>query len=473
MWQRRHPRSIPTSERGIALIMVLTAIAIFTAVVVDFTYSSRVELDLAANGRDELRAYFMAKSAVNLSRMVLHFQKELDKSPLASGGAGGIPGLGALGTAGAPGGIGNLFGDLGKSLGGAGANPLAGLPGAGGINIQLFKLIPIDSGTIQLFLGGAGITGPGDAFDDKGGLKPLPKEDHAFPLDGDPSPGGAGHGDKGKVKSFGDFSGSYHAEIDDEETKFNVARLDALGQDQQNAAMQGLRILGDKRYEWLYDEEDANGTRTSARDLLINITDYLDVDQTASALNLGAGNNILIKGTGDENQPYSRYKPSYKPKNAALDSIDELYMVDGVSDRMMAAFRDRMTVFPDKNHPFNINTDDPFMQLQAIYAVAENPNDPLLQSPLVLQTIMRGLGAAKMFPGMGLTMGQFVGIIEAAKVKVNGGLKANLAGNRVISDKSETFTIHASGEVGKAEKKLTAVIRTDSGLGQLMYWREE
>jgi general secretion pathway protein K len=473
MWQRRHLRRAPTSERGIALIMVLTAVAIFTAVVVDFTYSSRVELDLAANGRDELRAYFMAKSAVNLSRMVLHFQKELDKSPLASGGLGGIPGLGAVGGAGAVGGPG-IMQELTKAVGGGGgANPLAGLPGASGINIQLYKLIPIDSGTIQLFLGGAGISGPGDAFDEKGGLKPLPRAEPELALDGDGLPGGIAHNGKGKVKSFGDFSGSYHAEIDDEETKFNVARLDALGQDQQNAALQGLRILGDKRYEWLYDEEDANGSRTSARDLLVNITDYLDVDQTASALNLGAGNNVLIKGTGDENQPYSRYKPSYKPKNAPLDSIDELYMVDGVSDRVMAAFRDRMTVFPDKNHPFNINTDDPFMQLQAIYAVAENPNDPFLQSPLIMQKVMLDLGAAKMFPGMGLTMGQFVAIIEANKIKVNGGLKANLAGNRVISDKSETFTIHASGEVGKAEKKLTAVIRTDSGLGQLMYWREE
>lgn len=452
--------------------MVLTAIAIFTAVVVDFTYSSRVELDLAANGRDELRAYFMAKSAVNLSRMVLHFQKELDKSPLASGGLGSIPGLGSLGSGGGPGGIGNLLSNLGKGSTPGGANPLAALPGASGINIQLFKLIPIDSGTVQMFLGGAGVTGPGDAFDDKGGLKPLAKEpEPAF--DNDSSPGSTAHPGKGKVKSFGDFSGSYHAEIDDEETKFNVARLDALGQDQQTAALQGLRIFGDKRYEWLYDDDDANGVRTTARDLLINITDYIDENQTASALNLGAGNNILTNGSGDENQPYSRYKPYYKPKNAALDSVDELYMVDGFSDRVMAAFRDRLTVFPDKNHAININTDDPFMQLQAIYAVAENPNDPLLQSPLVIQAILRDLGMAKMFPGMGLTLGQFVAIVEANKIQVNRFVKANLAGNRVISDRSDTFTIHATGEVGKAQKKLTAVIRTDSGLGQLMYWREE
>ncbi len=67
------------SARGVALILVLTTIAILTSIGVDFSYSSRVSLRLAENARDELRAYYLARSAVNLSRLLLHFQKQVDQ----------------------------------------------------------------------------------------------------------------------------------------------------------------------------------------------------------------------------------------------------------------------------------------------------------------------------------------------------------------------------------------------------------
>src|SRR5437773_4999819 len=72
-------RSAPVQHRGIALILVLTTIAILAAIGVDFSYSSRVSLKLAENLRDETRAEYLAKSAVNLSRLLLHFQKQVDQ----------------------------------------------------------------------------------------------------------------------------------------------------------------------------------------------------------------------------------------------------------------------------------------------------------------------------------------------------------------------------------------------------------
>jgi len=72
-------------QRGAALLLVLTTIAILTAVAVDLAYQNRVSLQIAANSRDELRALYLAKSAVSLSRLVLHFQQQLDQ---ASGGLG-------------------------------------------------------------------------------------------------------------------------------------------------------------------------------------------------------------------------------------------------------------------------------------------------------------------------------------------------------------------------------------------------
>ncbi len=48
---------------------------------------------------------------------------------------------------------------------------------------------------------------------------------------------------------------------------------------------------------------------------------------------------------------YDRFDPRYEAKNARFDSVDELYRVHGVTDMFMAAFRDRLTVYPDVNSP--------------------------------------------------------------------------------------------------------------------------
>ena len=47
-----------------ALVIVLTIIAILTTSAVDLSYNTRVNLHLAANARDELRAYYQARSEI-------------------------------------------------------------------------------------------------------------------------------------------------------------------------------------------------------------------------------------------------------------------------------------------------------------------------------------------------------------------------------------------------------------------------
>ena len=45
-------------ERGVALLMVLVLVTLVAAVVTEFQYSSRVDLQLAYNARDELQAEY-------------------------------------------------------------------------------------------------------------------------------------------------------------------------------------------------------------------------------------------------------------------------------------------------------------------------------------------------------------------------------------------------------------------------------
>jgi len=74
--RRIHP---PRGERGMALLMVLVTIAMLTVAIVEFLHQSRVELQTAANVRDRAKAYYLARSAANFSRLILFFQGQADR----------------------------------------------------------------------------------------------------------------------------------------------------------------------------------------------------------------------------------------------------------------------------------------------------------------------------------------------------------------------------------------------------------
>ena len=78
------PVKKPAHERGVALLLALVTIAILSASVVEFAYQNRVNLAMASNERDELKAYFLARSAVNISKLLLAFQFALSDESRAT-----------------------------------------------------------------------------------------------------------------------------------------------------------------------------------------------------------------------------------------------------------------------------------------------------------------------------------------------------------------------------------------------------
>jgi len=65
-------------QRGIALVTVLIAIAITLVISNQFGTSTNVDLIAAANYRDQMRAHFLARSAVDLSELVIRLQQRID-----------------------------------------------------------------------------------------------------------------------------------------------------------------------------------------------------------------------------------------------------------------------------------------------------------------------------------------------------------------------------------------------------------
>ncbi|MFH0902632.1 MAG: hypothetical protein V2A73_18535 [Pseudomonadota bacterium] len=73
----KSPKARSNRQRGVALIAVCAALALAAAVSAEFSYGTTVDYASAANARDEMRAYFLARSGMNLSLLVIKTQKEI------------------------------------------------------------------------------------------------------------------------------------------------------------------------------------------------------------------------------------------------------------------------------------------------------------------------------------------------------------------------------------------------------------
>ncbi len=331
-------------------------------------------------------------------------------------------------------------------------------PAPTGLNIELWKLARVDCYMLQ---GLVDTSGEGIDSDDIG-RRPDSEAPTVDPDTGEISaPGGQ--------RDFGGFKGCFDVKIEAENTKIN---LNGLGMP-NGAFYRALALLSEKKFEYLFDEPDSNRVETSPQDLLMAVQDWVDENKAGSTIDLsGASLTPLRPGFSDENMGYSRYEPEYEAKNAYFDSLDEAYMVHGMNDRIMAAFRDRFTVYPDPNKPANINSDDPLLLVAAIQAIARNPADGRVQDPVFLSQVLKSIQMAKTFSFFGFSAKDFIAIVQAHGIEVK--QEAAAGSSPIINDKNDTFTLKSTGEAGAIKKTITAVVRMDQGpMGRLVYWREE
>src|ERR1043165_1317929 len=71
-------------QRGVALVAVMVAIAITLVIANEFGTSTTGDLMAAANYRDQMRAHFLARSAMNLSELVIRIQQRMANTPIAA-----------------------------------------------------------------------------------------------------------------------------------------------------------------------------------------------------------------------------------------------------------------------------------------------------------------------------------------------------------------------------------------------------
>ncbi len=429
--RRRHVNK----PRGVAMLLVLVGLVILGLVASEIRYNSAVELRLAANQRDELRAHYLAKSGIAMSRLMLRFQKQVDSIQ--------IPNIASIVQA----------------VAGGGA-PAPGGAAPSSMSIQLWRMAKVDCHMLAQLVpsqpsasGGMGKSPPKVAFDEE-----------------NPEAGKAQQG-----RSFGSFTGCFDTVITDEEERINLNKLDSPQLSAIVLLSQLQAALTDKKYEFLFEKEDSNRVKSTPNDVVISMRDWIDEDDVMTQLNFTGQGDPFQKGFSDENGDYTRYyDPRYRAKNARFDSLDELFMVHGINDRFMAAFKDKLTVYPDVNSRLNINTDDPLLLELAIRTVADPMRlDPRLSDPVFIDMLIKKIRAARVFAIFGMSAADFVNLVAASGVAVNQSILNNLQNQRYIGDKSSTYRLAATGSAGDVTRTITAVVRLDDGLGRLAYWRED
>ncbi len=202
-------------KRGIALLLVIVYITIFSTIILNFQYRGRVDLLTAAGVRDGIRAIFAAQSAVNLSRLVLHYQSYLDETL--------------------------------KRL---------------NINIQLTKLIPIDKDVTDMLFNGdiANMMGVGVAPEETPSKESEVKKDTE------------------EIVWEGLDDIKFYSSIDDESNKININYAGGLITNNQILYFRLIGLFSDDRYREFFENERADGQRMSPEDYILAIADWVDPD---------------------------------------------------------------------------------------------------------------------------------------------------------------------------------------------------
>jgi len=330
--------------------------------------------------------------------------------------------------------------------GGSGpGRPGGTMPGLS-LGVRLWELVPLNAATLS-YLGGAA---------------PGAETESEFP-------------------SFGAFAGSFEAKVEDEDRKVNVRQFDATNVFAAAQTARLAELFQDARWDFLFDRDDANGLRVSRRELFANIRDWVDDNETGSTYT-GNPYQPFESNYGDENALYDRLPERYKAKNAAFDSLDELYLVAGVSDAFMAAFGDRLTVYPAKSATINVNTDDPRELLLNAVVMGGGVVQPVMADPAFVDKLRQALALARPFPFLAITPMQFAQVLQGLGVRVaqQYASAANTGVTSAFGQRSTTFRIRATGQVGDVKRTVDEVVIFDrralgleQDLGRLIHWHEE
>ncbi|MCB9704256.1 MAG: general secretion pathway protein GspK [Myxococcales bacterium] len=145
---------------------------------------------------------------------------------------------------------------------------------------------------------------------------------------------------------LGDLSidyGSFEVRLEAESGKVNVNCLAQGAKDKDNPQARVAEtleaMLMPTLLNPLFEEEKSDGQRYTRGDVIQAIVDYVDEDVKKFDV------IKLTNGSAQERYRYTELFDPYEPRNARMDSIEEMHLVQGVDDDLMLAIGGELTVY--------------------------------------------------------------------------------------------------------------------------------
>jgi type II secretory pathway component PulK len=412
--RHRFYRASRRSRSGIALLLVITSLLFMTVLVTEIAFAASLRQQLGAHQRDEAKAEALARSGLNIYRLLLVASKGLGNNPM----------------------IAQVETMLGIDLGDA-----------------LWQMIPfINTGMMRmLFVSGGSVEGDElEAYEEEG----LTDEQVAESREGSTI-----------ERNFLDFDGDFYAEVTDEDRKINVASFTAtsfteLKEDptavQLHALMSGMRSCPSASLltssTVAADQEDLDQffyERNLDRwDLISNLADWTDTDSVQ-----------MYRGGSEDNLYNTLERDPYLPKNTGFDTLEEIRLIEGWNrDDVWNRFGTNLTVYGTGKVNINTVECDVMWALLKSYIEPTPTDDQVYQLMVAIQEYM----ALTTF-----SSGQaFTSFLTSQGVQVKPTLTS------VVTTESQVFRVTSTGQVNDSTVTLEAVIDfTSTQTGDIKYFR--
>jgi hypothetical protein len=205
-------------------------------------------------------------------------------------------------------------------------------------------------------------------------------------------------------------------------------------------------------------------------DLILNIIDWTDADESKS--DLDPQGNFMVSGGAETD--YGRY--GYESKNARMDTVGELQLVEGMSPDVFCRVRDKLTVFATDK--VNVNDADltvlkgilcqaiPDPAARALVCMNPGPTgiSPMDQALVALESCrnLKKQVYSTPFTSMSRFTQFFQELPAALGAAVQFPINANLV-NQQLGVRTKMVRIEAEGVYADARRKMVTIVDTASG----------
>jgi general secretion pathway protein K len=427
-------------QSGVAFLITIASLSLLIALVSQFTYGTTVDAAQAANARDEVRAHYLARSAVALSRLLIKIQLRFVE-PIMQAAQKMLADQAGQ--------------DLGISLRVTDyVTPLLGFFAGSKMETALLSgLIGIDT-----------------------------KE----------------------ATGLGIPTGHMDAEITNEDGKIDINCGGGVTPDRskQITVFRLLQaLMASPRYNWLFEQRNAEGQFVDRVDLARALIDWADADEQAFAVDANS--------SGPEDYRYDQREDPYQAHNDRYDTVDETNLVRGMDPDYAEAFASNLTVYasnPDcKVNLASVKGDcTPLIVGLVRAAVFPDPNKPLSDPSILddnrlypLASILCERGQAVGFDSLDALIGVLSNpSASIARDDPRYQLMQTLTGITITKKQLEqvayvgaprVYRVVATGESGKVKKRIIVILDSARQLanpvtinpegerasGVIQYWREE